>query len=133
MNQNNTIYVLTSDISDVSIFNIGWFGAISIAISLAIVSAIGLCIRALFIYYIHYDAPKDRPFNTLLWLDQVIMTIHFNKDPTLDFLYFSDISICRWIGLFCLNHMANRNANIIVREVRKRLVPHLLDCQRPPW
>ena len=91
MNQNNTIYVLTSDISDVSIFNIGWFGAISIAISLAIVSAIGLCIRALFIYYIHYDAPKDRPFNTLLWLDQVIMTIHYNKDPTIDFLYFSQI------------------------------------------
>ena len=73
MNQNNTIYVLNSHISEVSIFNIGWFGGISIATSLGIVSAIGLCIRALFIYYIHFDAPKDRPFNTLLWLDQVIM------------------------------------------------------------
>ena len=73
MSPNNTIYVLDSHVSEVSIFNIGSLSGISIATSLGIVSAIGLCIRALFIYYIQFDAPKDRPFNTLLWLDQVMM------------------------------------------------------------
>ena len=74
MTQNESIYVLNSHISEVFIFNIGWFGGVSIAIGLGIISAIGLSIRALFIHYIQYDAPKDRPFNTLLWLDQVPIT-----------------------------------------------------------
>ena len=73
MSPNNTIYVLDSHVSEVSIFNIGSLSGIFIATSLGIVSAIGLCIRAFFIYYIQFDAPKDRPFNTLLWLDQVMM------------------------------------------------------------
>ena len=91
MSPNNTIYVLDSHVSEVSILNIGSLSGISIATSLGIVSAIGLCIRALFIYYIHFDAPKDRPFNTLLWLDQVIMKSIQSRPCNNWIFYFSQI------------------------------------------
>ena len=33
---------------------------------------IGLFIKGLFIYYVQYEAPKDRPINRMILFDQVI-------------------------------------------------------------
>ena len=45
---------------------------ISLAIVISIVALVGIIIRCLFIYYVKYAAPKERPINTLMLYDQVI-------------------------------------------------------------
>ena len=45
---------------------------ISLAIVISIVALVGIIIRGLFIYYVKYAAPKERPINTLMLYDQVI-------------------------------------------------------------
>ena len=44
---------------------------ISLAIVISIVALVGIMIRGLFIYYVKYAAPKERPINTLMLYDQV--------------------------------------------------------------
>ena len=44
---------------------------ISLAIVISIVALVGIIIRCLFIYYVKYAAPKERPINTLMLYDQV--------------------------------------------------------------
>ena len=42
-----------------------------IALALIIVAIIGFVIKGLFAYYIKYEAPKERPINTMILSDQV--------------------------------------------------------------
>ena len=68
---NESICVVESQLSDVEILDIGKWGGGGIAFGLTIVSAIGLIVHGLFIYYLKYEAPKERPINTLMLHDQV--------------------------------------------------------------
>ena len=68
---NNSIEVCEAAHSTVGLLEIGKFEGIGVGIGLSIVAGIGLTIKALFIWYIQYRAPKDRPINTLMWHDQV--------------------------------------------------------------
>ena len=44
---------------------------ISTSIFLILCSAVGLSIKGLFLYFLQFKAPKNRPINTLMWFDQV--------------------------------------------------------------
>ena len=49
-------------------------------IMIGIDSFIGIFIKGLFIYYVQYEAPKNRPINRMILFDQVInFTISFKK------------------------------------------------------
>ena len=68
---NETLCILESEYSGQEIQDIGtWYG-IGIALIIGIIATVGLVIRGLFIYYIKYEAPGDRPINTLILSDQV--------------------------------------------------------------
>ena len=68
---NETICVLGSEASDIEALNYGkWVGSL-IAIGLILVAVVGFVIRGLFIYYLTYEAQKDRTINTLMYGDQV--------------------------------------------------------------
>ena len=61
---NETICVLESDYSGQKVQDVGpWIGN-GIALTLVIVAILGFVIKGLFIYYIKYEAPKERPINT---------------------------------------------------------------------
>ena len=68
---NETICVLGSEPSDIEALNLGkWVGSL-IAIGLLLVAVVGFVIRGLFIYYLTYEAQKDRTINTLIYDEQV--------------------------------------------------------------
>ena len=66
-----SIQVLHSSLSSVGILNIGTSLGVLSGLGLAVVASIGLGFKSLFVYYLKFDAPKDRPYNTLLLIDQV--------------------------------------------------------------
>ena len=68
---NETIGIVESKSSDVEILDTGALGGIGIAFGIALAAMIGFVIRLLFIYYIKYEAPKQRAINTLMLHDQV--------------------------------------------------------------
>ena len=68
---NESICVVESQLSNVEILDIGKWGGGGIAFGLVILSALGLTVHGLFIYYLKYEAPKERPINTLMLHDQV--------------------------------------------------------------
>ena len=68
---NETICIVESDHSGQEIQEVGQWYAIGIALMIGLIAAVGLVIRGFFIYYIKYEAPGDRPINTLILTDQV--------------------------------------------------------------
>ena len=68
---NETICVVESLPSDVALLNIGRWGGMSIALAITIIAVIGFIVRALFIYFLKYEAPNDRPINELMIHEQV--------------------------------------------------------------
>ena len=68
---NETICVLESEYSGQEVQDVGTGIGIGIALTLLIVAIIGFIIKGLFIYYIKYEAPKQRAINTLMLHDQV--------------------------------------------------------------
>ena len=68
---NETICVVESESSDVEILNIGILEGLGIALGIGLIAFIGFVARVLFIYYLKYEAPKDRPINSLMFDDQV--------------------------------------------------------------
>lgn len=45
--------------------------SVGIALGLGIVAIVGIIVRCLFLYYIKYHAPKQRPLNRIIGIDQV--------------------------------------------------------------
>ena len=71
MFHNETICVVDSKPSNLEILEIGkWYG-IGVATGISVIGFIGFVIRGLFIYFLKYEAPKDRPINSLMFHDQV--------------------------------------------------------------
>ena len=68
---NETISVLASQPSDVGILNLDKWVGISISAGLAFLAFVGFVIRGLFIYYLTYEAQKDRTINALILDEQV--------------------------------------------------------------
>ena len=68
---NETIFIVESQLSNEKIFEVGELQGGGIALVLGIVAGIGFIVRGLFIYFIKYEAPKERPINSLMLHDQV--------------------------------------------------------------
>ena len=58
---NQTLSVVESQPSDIALLNIGKWEGTGIALGIAFIACIGLIIRGLFVYYLNYEAPGDRP------------------------------------------------------------------------
>ena len=69
---NGTDFQLQEMAKSVQLLEEGKVEGISLAIVISIVALVGIIIRCLFIYYVKYAAPKERPINTLMLYDQVI-------------------------------------------------------------
>ena len=67
----NTTCFSNFEQSNVKLFDMTVFGAIAMGVAIGVTALIGFIIRMLFLYYIRYEAPKDRPINTLIFYDQV--------------------------------------------------------------
>ena len=65
------IKIIESTQSNVSILHLDSFFSIALALALGVISFIGVFIKGLFLYYIKYKAPKDRPINRMIFVDQV--------------------------------------------------------------
>ena len=63
---NETICVLESDYSGQEVQDLETWSAIGITLVLVLVAALGFVIKGFFIYYIKYEAPKERPINTMI-------------------------------------------------------------------
>ena len=71
MFHNESLFLERLSESSVVIMQQGKLSSIGIAFGLSIVGTIGILIKILFIYYIKYKAPKDRPINRLMLFEQV--------------------------------------------------------------
>ena len=71
-----SIQVLYSSLSTAGILNIGTSLGVLSGLGLVVVASIGLGFKSLIVYYLKFDAPKDRPYNTLLLIDQVGFQLH---------------------------------------------------------
>ena len=71
MFSNETICILDSEYSSQKIQEVGTLYGIVITSIVGILATVGLVIRGIFIYYIKYEAPGDRPINALILSDQV--------------------------------------------------------------
>ena len=68
---NDTICVLGSEPSGIAIHTLdGWEGPL-IAFGIGLIAMIGFIIRGLFLYFLTYEAPKERTINKLLKEEQV--------------------------------------------------------------
>ena len=70
-NMNSTDFQLQEMEKSVQLFEEGNVRGVCLAIGISIVALVGIIIRGLFIYYVKYAAPKERPINTLMLYDQV--------------------------------------------------------------
>ena len=68
---NDTICLLNVKPSSLDVLNIDSWQAISLTIGIGFIAIIGLIARGLFIYFLTYEAPKDRPINVLMFEEQV--------------------------------------------------------------
>ena len=66
-----TICILESDFCGQEDQDLETWSAIGITLVLGIVTALGFVIKGVFIYYIKYEAPIERPINTMILSDQV--------------------------------------------------------------
>ena len=68
---NETICVLESGYSGQDIYNVEPRNGITASIAVGTISVLGLVIKGLFIFYIKYEAPRERPINYMILSDQV--------------------------------------------------------------
>ena len=68
---NDAIQVLQTTLSNIGVLHLRGIGGAGLATILGIVASSGLIIRGIFVYYLAYYAPKNRPINKLMMLDQV--------------------------------------------------------------
>ena len=74
------IYIIKSKLSNVTILHLNSFISTALALVIGIISFIGISIKVLFMYYVKYKAPKDRPINKMIFFDQVRRSgIYINK------------------------------------------------------
>ena len=66
-----TIDVLESQISNVALLDKGSLEGTGMALVVGGIGAVGFVVRLFFIYYIKFEAQKERPINTLMLHDQV--------------------------------------------------------------
>ena len=66
------IQIFESKLSVVNMLHMNNATAIVSAIIIGAISLIGILIKAFFVYYVRYKAPKDRPINTMIFFDQVM-------------------------------------------------------------
>ena len=71
MERNSTIVVVDSEISEVALLNTGSLEGVGTAFAVGSIGLVGFVVRLLFIYYIKFEAQKERPINTLMLHDQV--------------------------------------------------------------
>ena len=71
MDGNESIHVYESSVSIDDVLDVGLVGGIGLTIFLGSISTAGLIIKGIFIYYIKYAAPKERPINNMIFCDQV--------------------------------------------------------------
>ena len=121
---NESINICEATPSTISLLELGKIEGIVTGIGLAIIASIGLAIKALFVWYIQYRAPKDRPINTLIWYDQVntyhllyyiqICKLFLNWDITI-------LAIPIYFGATLFNHdySTDSDSNTIVGLHRK--------------
>ena len=65
------IQIIESQQSNVTILHLNSFISTALALVIGIISFIGISIKVLFMYYVKYKAPKDRPINKMIFFDQV--------------------------------------------------------------
>ena len=65
------IIIYEFDFSAVNMLHLNTATAMVSAIIIGIISLIGILIKAFFMYYVQYKAPKDRPINRMIFFDQV--------------------------------------------------------------
>ena len=68
---NETIKVEEFFTSNIGVLELGSGWKIVVSTFLILFTLVGLSIKGLFLYYLQYKAPKNRPINTLMWFDQV--------------------------------------------------------------
>ena len=68
-NESITIYE-SSETSD-RVLEVGVYAGAAITTCLGSIAITGLIIKGVFIYYIKYAAPKERPINNMVFYDQV--------------------------------------------------------------
>ena len=71
MDRNESIVVCQSSVEIDEVLDVGMAGGIGITLFLGSITATGLIIKGIFIYYIKYAAPKERPINNMIFYDQV--------------------------------------------------------------
>ena len=76
---NETICIHKFEYSGQEVQDVGTLNGLGIALVIGIIAAVGLAIHGLFIYYIKYEAPGNRPVNTLILNDQVGLLIKTSK------------------------------------------------------
>ena len=74
MSLNDTICVNESEPSDIKILNLTIWEGSFITLGLGLVATVGFVIRGLFIYFLTYEAQKDRTINTRIYEEQVIQS-----------------------------------------------------------
>ena len=67
----NEFQIIEFKQSNVFILHLNSFAAIALALVLGIIYYIGIFIKGLFVYYVKCKAPKDRPINRMILIDQV--------------------------------------------------------------
>ena len=72
MDGNESIHVFESSVSIDDVLDVGLAGGIGLTIFLGSIATAGLIIKGIFIYYIKYAAPKERPINNMVLYDQVL-------------------------------------------------------------
>ena len=79
---NEAIQVLDTSLSNIGVLHLGGVEGAGLATILGIVASSGLMIRGIFVYYLANYAPKNRPINKLMMLDQVrnILSLHCNHN-----------------------------------------------------
>ena len=58
--------------SNVTVLHLDLFCLIVLALVIGIIFFIGMSIKGLFLYYAKFKAPKNRPFNRMIFIDQVM-------------------------------------------------------------
>ena len=67
------IKIVESNLSHVYILHLDPYSSIGLAFCIGIISFFGIFIKGLFLYYVKCKAPKDRPINNMIFLDQVLI------------------------------------------------------------
>ena len=71
MDGNESIVVCQSSVEIDDVLDVGVAGSIGLMLFLGSITATGLIIKGIFVYYIKYAAPKERPINNMIFYDQV--------------------------------------------------------------